>query len=337
MFCRTRQRRKQRALLKQDAPSPLDAAPRRGIGGVQIDAEHFDAAADLGNQPDDGARQHRFAGAGRADEAENFAALDIEVEPVEDLGGAELHRDIAHPDDGVGGFDRHRHIPIDAKNIANTPSITITKNIPFTTDDVVCWPSNSALPLHRKPLDAGDDPDHRRHHRRLDHADGEVIDRDRVAQAEQERLRIDAAIEPRHQAAAIQRRDRAEKGQDRQRDHQRQHPRQDQHLDGIETHGAQRVDLLAHLHGAEFGGVGAARAARDHDRHQQHADFAQHQHAEHIDDENVGAEFAEMKDALLGNDAADQKSDQHHDRHRAPAHLFEMMHRRGEPESGADA
>ena len=115
--------------------------------------------------------------------------------------------------------------------------------------------------------------------------------------------------------------------------HQRQHARQDQHLDRIEAHGAQRVDLLAHLHRAEFGGVGAARAARHHDRHQQHADLAQHQHAQHVDHEDVGAELAEMEDALLRDDAADQEGDQHDDRHRAPAHLLEMMDGRGQAEA----
>ena len=107
--------------------------------------------ADLGHEADDGARQHRLAGAGRADEAENFAALDVEIEPVQNLGGAELHRDIANPDDGVGHFRRHRHIPIEAKKIANTPSMTMTKKIPFTTEEVVCCPSDSALPWTASP------------------------------------------------------------------------------------------------------------------------------------------------------------------------------------------
>src|SRR6202022_1129183 len=145
------ERGKQRALLEQDAPAPLDAAPRRGACGVEVDAEHFDAAADLGDEADDGAGQHRFAGAGRTDEAQNFAALDVEIEPVQHLGRAELHRDIANPDDGVGDFRRHRHIPIEAKKIANTPSMTMTKNIPFTTEDVVCCPSDSALPCTASP------------------------------------------------------------------------------------------------------------------------------------------------------------------------------------------
>src|SRR5512141_3004888 len=45
----------------------------------------------------------------------------------------------------------HRYIPIDAKNTANSPSSTITRKIDFTTEVVVCLPSDSALPLTRNP------------------------------------------------------------------------------------------------------------------------------------------------------------------------------------------
>ena len=72
--------------------------------------------------------------------------------PSSTLRRAELHGDVAHPDDGVGAFRRAMaHIPIAAKKMANTPSITMTKKIPFTTDDVVCWPSDSALPCTASP------------------------------------------------------------------------------------------------------------------------------------------------------------------------------------------
>jgi len=40
---------------------------------------------------------------------------------------------------------------------------------------------------------------------------------------------------------------------------------------------------------------------------------------QHIDHEDVSAEPAEMEDALLGDDAADQEGDQDNDRHRAPS------------------
>ena len=158
-------------------------------------------------------------------------------------------------------------------------------------------------------------------------------DRDRLAQALDEDFRAHAAIEPGHQPAAIERGHRADKGENGQRDHQREHARQDQHLDRIEAHGAQRVYLLAHFHGAELGRIGAARAARAHDGDQEHADLAQYQDADQVDHIGVGAELAEVEYALLGDDAADQKGDQRHDRHRLPAHTVEMMHRRGQAEA----
>src|SRR5262249_40390127 len=46
--------------------------------------------------------------------------------------------------------------------------------------------------LHPQPLGAGDEPDHQRHERRLDHADREMIDGDRVFQARDEDFRADA-------------------------------------------------------------------------------------------------------------------------------------------------
>ena len=144
---------------------------------------------------------------------------------------------------------------------------------------------------------------------------------------------LNAAVEPAHQAAAVERRHRAEEGEDRQRDHQRDQARQHQHLDRAEPHGAQRVDLLAHLHRAELGRVGAARAARHHDRHHDDADLAQHQDADHVDHVELGAEAAEVEDALLRDDAAEQERDQQDDRHRLQADAVEVMHHRGEAEA----
>src|SRR5208282_1087702 len=94
----------------------------------------------------------------------------------------------------------------------------------------------------------------------------------------------------------------------------------------------QRIDLLAHFHGAEFGGVGTAGTAGHHDADDQHADFAQHKHADHVDNVYVGAEFAEVKDALLGEDGADEHGNQQNDRHRLPSHALEMVDHRGEAE-----
>ena len=198
------QRGKQRALLEQDAPAPLDAASRAASAASRSIPNTSMLPLILGTRP----MMVRVSTDLPAPEGPTKPRISPRFTSrsrrSRTLVCAELHRDIANPDDRVGYFRRHRHIPIDAKKIANTPSMTITKKIPFTTEDVVCCPSDSALPSHRKPLDARDDPDHRRHHRRLDDTDGEMIDRDRVAQAKQERFGIDAAIQPRHQPAAIQ-------------------------------------------------------------------------------------------------------------------------------------
>ena len=45
-------------------------------------------------------------------------------------------------------------------------------------------------------------------------------------------------------------------------------------------------------------------------------------------DVELGAELAEMKDALLGDDAADQEGDEQDDRHGLPADAVELMHGR---------
>ena len=214
--------------------------------------------------------------------------------------------------------------------MANSPSSTITRKIDLTTEAVVCRPERLGAALDAQALRAGDDADRQRHERRLDHADLEVRDRDRLPEPRREDLGAHAAVEPGDQPAAVERRHRAEERQHRQGDDEREHARQDQHLDGIEPHGAQGVDLLAHLHGAELGRVGAARASRHHDRHDQHADLAQHQDADHVDHVLVGAELAEMEEALLGDDAADQEGDEQHDRHGLPADAVEVVHDGGD-------
>src|SRR5947209_6458768 len=53
-----------------------------------------------------------------------------------------------HP---IGSFFRVSHMPIEEKKMANRPSTTITRKIDFTTEVVVCRPSDSALPWTRRP------------------------------------------------------------------------------------------------------------------------------------------------------------------------------------------
>ena len=85
------------------------------------------------------------------------------------------------------------------------PSSTITRKIDFTTEVVVCRPSDFGAALHPQAFAAGDDADHQRHERRLDHADLEMRDRDRLPQAGDE----DRPGSFRHRARPPARRHRA--------------------------------------------------------------------------------------------------------------------------------
>ena len=67
--------------------------------------------------------------------------------------------------------------------MANRPSSTMTRKIDLTTDVVVCCPSDFGAALDFQAFEAGDDADHERHEGRLDHADLEMGDRDRLAAA----------------------------------------------------------------------------------------------------------------------------------------------------------
>ena len=211
--------------------------------------------------------------------------------------------------------------------MANRPSRTMTRKIDFTTEAVVCRPSDSALPFTCSPSAQATTPMTSAMNGAFSMPTLKWVSEIASFRREMIDLGAHAAIEPGHQAAAVKRGHRAEEGEHRQGDDQRQDARQDQHLDRIEPHGAQRVDLLAHLHGAELGGVGAARAAGDHDGDDQHADLAQDQNADQVDDVMLGAELAEMEDALLGDDAADQKGDQQDDGHRLPGDAVELVAR----------
>src|SRR5258708_7459069 len=64
---------------------------------------------------------------------------------------AEADQKVANANCELPGRFLHRYIPIDAKKTANSPSSTITRKIDFTTEVVVCLPSDSALPFTRKP------------------------------------------------------------------------------------------------------------------------------------------------------------------------------------------
>ncbi len=212
-----------------------------------------------------------------------------------------------------------------AKNIAKMPSSTMTMKIAFTTDEVTCRPSDSAEPWTASPSIVAMMPMTRAMKGAFDEADQEGVEPHRTPQARQEHVDADVAVEPGRDAASGERRQRRDEGQERQPDHQRQDAGNDQDFHGVEPHDPQRVDLLAHLHGPDLGREGRARTAGDHDRREEHRQFAQDEDAGEVDDERRRAELHELENALLGHDAADEERDQDDDRHPAIGDLLELI------------
>ena len=141
------ERGEERALLKQNAPAAFERAPLAFACFGEIDAEHLDRTLAARQEPDDGAQQHRFARARSADDAKDLGGSHIEGKMVEHDLVAEADDEVAHLDDRSL---RHRHIPIEAKKIANRPSSTITRKIDWTTEAVVKTEGFGAA-LHAEP------------------------------------------------------------------------------------------------------------------------------------------------------------------------------------------
>ena len=93
------QGREERAVLEQHSPAPADILRLVLLAPDHIFAEHLDVAGVRHLKADDRAHQHRLAGARSADDAENLAAADIEVEAVMDDLVAEAVLEPADRDD----------------------------------------------------------------------------------------------------------------------------------------------------------------------------------------------------------------------------------------------
>ena len=89
------QRREQGAALEHHAGPALDIG--LGTGVVDVAAEDLDMPALGPLEAEDGVEQHRLAGARAADDGEDLAAADLEVEAVMDDIVAEGAAQPAHP------------------------------------------------------------------------------------------------------------------------------------------------------------------------------------------------------------------------------------------------
>jgi len=139
-----------------------------------------------------------------------------------------------------------------------------------------------------------------------------VPDADRVAQPVEELHEGEVEVEDAGDRAAQDAGHVAPERKQRHRQHQREDARQHQPFDRVQPDSAHGVDFLVDLHGADLGGEGAARAAGDDDRGEQHAQFAEHADADGFHREGLGAELAQLLHALVGDHHADQEG-QHAD------------------------
>ena len=146
----------------------------------------------------------------RADEAQDLAAIDVEIEPFQDRLLAESDLDAADADDHLAVLGRGRdgggraslQYLIAAKNMAKRPSSTMTMKMAFTTEEVTWRPRDSADPSTARPFEGRDDADDKRHEGRLDEADQEGVQADGGPEAGQEDVRADVAVDPGGHAAA---------------------------------------------------------------------------------------------------------------------------------------
>ncbi len=94
-----------------------------------------------------------------------------------------------------------------------------------------------------------------------------------------------------HHHAAEDADDVGEEDHQRQGDHQRDDAWQYQELLRIEAHHAHGVNLLGDLHHPELGGVGGAGASCHHDGGDERRQLPGYRDADHVHDEDVGAEL----------------------------------------------
>src|SRR5690606_33212152 len=115
---------------------------------VQLLAEHPDASPAGAPQADTGAQQHRFARARTADHAADLTRDGVQLQDVVPGPLAEV---VDQPADLHQGFAFVAHQSISMKNRAASASSRMTTKMDCTTAEVVCSPTDSALPLTLKP------------------------------------------------------------------------------------------------------------------------------------------------------------------------------------------
>ena len=136
-------------MLEEHAETAADGALRDDVGSVKILAEETDASGARTQQAEHFAQQRRLAAARAAEQAENLAGLDAQVELAMHVLAGKDGIDAAQFDDR-----RRAHncgMPICRVRTANTASTRMTAVIAVTTALVVLADRLSVLGLTRKP------------------------------------------------------------------------------------------------------------------------------------------------------------------------------------------
>ena len=149
--------REQGALLEQHAIAALAGEACARAARPQVLAKQGDAAGSRLGEPDEVAQQGRLATAGTADQGDDLAALDVEVQALMHHLAPEAGADPAQGNDELGAGrvrDRgltHPGMPIERVAMAKIASTRMTRVMEVTTEAVVFLDRLSVLGCTRRP------------------------------------------------------------------------------------------------------------------------------------------------------------------------------------------
>src|SRR5512143_2004331 len=166
----------------------------------------------------------------------------------------------------------------------------------------------------REPADAGgvaldlqtlittDQGDNQRKDGRLDDADEECVERDRVLQLSQEHRQRDVQIEVAHDCAPDHSHDVSVESEEGKCDHQSYYAWQDERVDRVDADRLHGIEFFVHAHRADLRRECRSRTSGDNDRGDQSGDLAQQTNAKKVDGEDFGAKTLELVGTLIGKD-----------------------------------
>ena len=157
---------------------------------------------------------------------------------------------------------------------------------------------------------ATDQGNHHAEHHRLRHRQRKVGHLHRGRQGRKKITRADAHHQVGGQHASKQRRDGRPDADQRHGDGHRQRTRQHQAKTLGDTHHAHCVELFGYAHHTNLRGDRRAGAPGNQDGRQHRTEFAYEGDAQHVDDEGIGTEFAQLLRHQIREHYTDQEPDQ---------------------------